>query len=159
MTAWGNRRLGILAGAGISAPPPSDLPSWGGFNLAVLDGVRRQVTGSFELDPELRPAVDAIQLESIGVELFSQVVYSAFAGSSWFDLVQHLDGNVPNQCHDALAELARAGRLAAIVSTNFDTLIERAFADRGVPLVVEFPGGTPPGEVGPGSTCKLIKVH
>jgi tetratricopeptide (TPR) repeat protein len=156
---WGDRPLVVLAGAGISAPPPSDLPSWWGFNQAVLDGIRRQVLADDELEPGLQRAIDSIELDSIGVALFSQVVYSAFAGSSWFELVGHLDGTVPNQCHDALAGLAAAGRLAAIVTTNFDTLIERAFADRGVPLDVELPSAGTASEIGAGGVCTLIKVH
>jgi hypothetical protein len=38
-----------------------------------------------------------------------------------------LDSDQPNANHEAIAELARRGRCSAVVATNFDTLLERAF--------------------------------
>jgi len=140
---------------------PSDLPSWWHFNEAVLDGVRSMARSSFELPDETIAELDRLTIEDIGVTRFSEIVSSCFAGSSWFDLLTHLDGTVPSPCHDALARLAEKGQLAAVVTTNFDTLIERAFSDRGVPLdvYVPFEGAPPVADLDDASPCRLVKVH
>ena len=39
--------------------------------------------------------------------------------------------------HKALARLAKAGCFSAVVSTNYDDLLERAFADEGVPVLLQ----------------------
>ena len=157
--AWGDRRLVVLAGAGISAVPPSDLPDWWQFNQAVLDGIRKHLFATNFVEQPLVSALERITLDDINVTLFSEVVHSAFAGAQWFDLVARLDGSVPSPCHDALAGLAAEGRLAAVVTTNFDTLIERAFEDRGIPVDVDIV--TPDLHPVPlsGDTCRLIKIH
>lgn len=159
--AWGTGRLVVFAGAGISAVPPSDLPSWWHFNEAVLDGVRASAKGGFDLPLDGVRELDELTVDDIGVTKFSEVVTDGFAGSSWFDLLSHLDGSLPSPCHDALAQLAERGLLAAIVTTNFDTLIERAFADRGIPLDVYIPfdGASPAADLGDVGSCLLVKVH
>jgi hypothetical protein len=64
-----------------------------------------------------------------------------------------LDGTTINANHQALAELARLGRLRAIVTPNFDTLIERAFQESRVPLSTAVTGAE--AEKG----CTLIRLH
>src|SRR5690242_3900643 len=156
---WGERRLVILAGAGVSTVSPSDVPDWWQFNQAVLDGIRERVFEEFDLDAALIGEIERMSLEDIGVALFSQVVFSSSVGAKWFDLVAHLNGSVPNPCHDAFARLASQGRLAAIVTTNFDTLVERAFEDAGVPLDVEIVTRDYVPNPLAGGPCRLVKVH
>lgn len=158
--AWGERPVVLLAGAGISSVAPSNLLSWWHFNEAVLRGIGRHAITSYSFDDDLVAAIRRLSLDAIGVTLFSQVVYSAFAGSSWFDLLPHLDGNVPNPCHDALATLAAHGRLAAVVTTNFDTLIEQSFYDLGLVLDVQVPSpATTLADIGRDDVPRLVKVH
>ncbi|HEV2890465.1 MAG TPA: SIR2 family protein [Frankiaceae bacterium] len=152
-------RLVVLAGAGVSAIPPSEVPSWWGFNNSVLEAMKAR-TRRYVRNPGLAQQVASLGLDEIGVAVFSAEVADAFAGSSWFDALGCLDGDTPSPCHDALATLAGRGELAAIVTTNFDTLIEQAFQDAGVPLDVYMPGGSlPPWSLAPDDPCILIKVH
>ena len=87
-------------------------------------------------------------------------------GASYFEVLRCIDSDRPNANHLALAELAAAGKLRAILTTNFDRTIEAAFAARDVPLDVradpqaagellarweEFENGALP--------CQLIKIH
>ena len=53
-------------------------------------------------------------------------------GEEYFRVLQVLDSDQRNPCHDAIAALARTGVVAAIVTTNFDQLIERALDAAGV---------------------------
>jgi hypothetical protein len=160
-TTWASGRFVVLAGAGISAVAPSDLPSWWHFNEAVLEGIRDRFLDGFpQSDADVQTGLERLELNAVGVARFSQIVYDAFAGSSWFALLTKLEGSVPNQCHDALATLAAEGKLAAIVTTNFDSLIERAFGDLGVALEVKAAGGAwPIPDLSPDSACQLVKVH
>jgi hypothetical protein len=58
-------------------------------------------------------------------------------GMDYFKVVQALDAEETNACHRAVAALAKAGIVRAVVTTNFDRLLNAA---HGVPY-----GCTPPG--------------
>ena len=87
-------------------------------------------------DPDARAALDSVTLDRIPVEAFSDQIVDGFSGADYFSVLDVLDGVATNANHRALAELAARGALRAIVTTNFDTLIERAFRERGVALQV-----------------------
>jgi hypothetical protein len=125
--SWVDHGLVILAGAGLSIPPPSSVPSWWAFNEQVLDRLKRTVLEGLPLTPQSRTAVSGVTLDDLGSVEFSQVVSDAFAGPSWFRLLSALEGEAPNAGHCALPALAKAGVLRAVVTTNFDTMIDAAF--------------------------------
>ena len=54
-------------------------------------------------------------------------------GDEAFTPIRFFAGAIPNQTHQAIAELARYEALAGIITTNFDNAIEQALADRDVP--------------------------
>ena len=70
--------------------------------------------------------MNRLSLDDLDVTEFSQLVSDAFAGATWFDVLGVLDGVAPNMNHLALAYWAKEGSLRTVVTTNFDTLIERA---------------------------------
>jgi hypothetical protein len=152
------RRLVVLAGAGISMLAPASLPDWMGFCEALLDGARSRGRDALaETDPA-REAVARIRLEQIGAKGLSEYLDKIIGGELYFPVLDALDGVAPNANHHALAQLAREGRLRAVVTTNFDTLIERAFAELGVPLHVAASAR----EMSVATTdehCVLYKVH
>ena len=59
-------------------------------------------------------------------------------GSDYFGLLQALDTDRWNGCHDTVAALAGAGFVRAVVTTNFDTLTEQALAAERVEHRVHF---------------------
>lgn len=126
--AWRRHGVVVLAGAGISIGAPANVPSWWGFNQAVLDGLRRRLLDAGLVPARARTAIEHLNLDDLEVTEFSQVVHNAFAGVTWFELVGVLDGETANATHMALAALAGTGLMRAIVTTNFDTLLERALA-------------------------------
>src|SRR5436190_22351489 len=95
----------VLCGAGVSMAPPSSVPSWWGFNQAVLDELRRRFLSEHRVPVRAVKAVERLSLQDLDVAEFSQVVANAFAGDTWFDALEALDGERPNVNHLVLAEL------------------------------------------------------
>lgn len=123
----------VIAGAGISKDPPSDLPSWWEFNDSILNAIKRKAT---ELLPAAHDAISNININDLPVQCVSDLIVREGAGNSYFPLLKMLDSAKPNANHYALAEMAELGDLQGIITTNFDTLIEHAFRLRHVPLLV-----------------------
>jgi tetratricopeptide (TPR) repeat protein len=128
--------LVILAGAGISMPPPSVLPGWTAFNDAVLGALARraeQTTGGALPAGEtmfgLRTLRD--QTGALPIDFQAQLMEEE-CGPDYFRVLQAIDTEATNPCHEAVAALAAGGVLKAIVTTNFDRLIERALDARRV---------------------------
>jgi tetratricopeptide (TPR) repeat protein len=121
------RRLVVLAGSGISVLAPSYLPDWRGFNEALLDGVKDLALTLPGLNKGAESAIRGLSLDGFPVEAFSDAVVDAYAGDEYFPVLKILDSRQPNANHYALAALARQGVLRAVVTTNFDTLLEQAF--------------------------------
>jgi tetratricopeptide (TPR) repeat protein len=134
--AANDKCLAVFAGSGLSVLPPAFLPDWRSFNEAVLDAVKTAAAETLADDPDARAALDTLTLARIPVEAFSDQIVDGFSGADYFSVLDLLDGRASNANHQALAELAGRGSLRAIVTTNFDTLIERAFRERGVALQV-----------------------
>ncbi len=155
-------RLTVVAGAGISMLAPSSLPSWWGFNVALLDAIKQS---ALNLLPRPQPGqpglLDALTLDGgIPVVAFSDHLVRSFAGQSYFPLLGLLESSRPNANHRALAELARRGALRHIVTPNFDTLIERAFREAGVPLEVLIGRDSPGALGGRGRAATVLhKIH
>ncbi len=135
--------------------PPSCLPSWWDFNRALLQEIK--ALAETILPKGLVAELDRLELNRIPVQSFSELIVDMFAGSSYFPILDVLDSSHSNANHRALAELAHMGILRAIVSTNFDTLIERAFREASVALRVrETAEDFSTAETG---SCQLLKIH
>ncbi|MFX1254228.1 MAG: tetratricopeptide repeat protein [Promethearchaeota archaeon] len=129
-------KVTFFVGAGISMIPPSCLPSWWQINHTILDALTDEAS---EYVPDIKKLTDHIKArEEQGVlppEFVAELITERF-GESYFEVLQVLEGDTPNQIHFWLALLAKVGMLTAIITTNFDTLIEQAFEAVGVPLRV-----------------------
>jgi tetratricopeptide (TPR) repeat protein len=157
--ALASGRLLVLAGAGISRLGPSFLPDWFGFNRAILEEAKACASrGIPGLDAQAQSALQGLAIEQIPVEAFSDLVVRSFASEGYFTVLDVLDSEQSNANHQALATLAKRGLLHTIATTNFDTLIERAFRDADVPLDVVTAASLSQGSVGAGLNT-LYKVH
>lgn len=150
----------VLCGAGVSVLPPSSVPSWWGFNQSVLDELVRRFVNVHQVPVRAAGAVARLSLDVLDVAEFSQVVSDAFAGDTWFDVLGVLDGLEPNANHQTLARWAVAGSLRAVVTTNFDTLIERAMESMDVEYrlydcLLDEPPPIPSGD----SSLVVVKLH
>jgi tetratricopeptide (TPR) repeat protein len=160
------RKVTFFIGAGISMIPPSCLPSWWQVNHIILDSLADE---SYSLVPEIKDLVNLIKKREedgkLPPEFVSEIITDRI-GESYFDVLQGLEGETPNQAHLWLATLAQAGFLKAIITTNFDTLVERAFEIVGVPITVlvdpeDYDKIDIDREVlnNNGSPCVLLKLH
>jgi len=67
---------------------------------------------------------------------------------------------VPTEAHKAIANLVQAGYIKVIITTNFDRLLEKALADRGIePTVVASEDALKGAEPISHSTCYILKLH
>lgn len=129
-----NGKIVVVAGAGISKSPPSNLPSWWDFNKILIDTIGEVGSKYLNLTEN---ALDADKIiENLTVVNVSQLFVNHLAGKTYFSLLSLLDGVSPNENHYMLAELAKSNTISAIVTTNFDTLIERAFEEKNIPHCV-----------------------
>jgi tetratricopeptide (TPR) repeat protein len=127
--------LVLFAGAGVSMQPPSCLPSWHAINEIVLDALADH-TAEFadqEFADELRDSLVATRNATTWFtpDYQAQLIEDEI-GHDYFRVLQALDTDDCNSCHQAIAALAANGSLAAIVTTNFDRLFERALDAAGV---------------------------
>ena len=65
-------------------------------------------------------------------------IIEEMCGDRYFRALQSLDVDVINTAHDGIAALAEVGGLRAVVTTNFDRLIERALDARAVEYRLAF---------------------
>lgn len=114
------RDVTFLAGAGISFPPPSALPTVRSFTLQLArycsDGgetvaaVDQALSATYSTSPRFEGLVEAI----------GQIAGAADSVGAVFD------SDEPNPLHRYLARYCESG--AAVVTTNFDTCLERALS-------------------------------
>jgi tetratricopeptide (TPR) repeat protein len=167
-----SRRLVIFAGAGVSAAAPACLPSWWDLDHAVVDALATVSSEVVGADPakSLASRIKARQEEGrLPPEWLAETIVDRL-GDSYFQVLRCLEGASANVNHQWMAELALSGAIFAIVTTNFDTLIERAFDEAGVPLRVcvdpsdfeEFTAELASGDRSVDSSvavCSLLKLH
>ena len=117
--------------------PPSSLPSWWELNSILVEEAKRLTLDACSgLPAEAIERIRALSLSSFPVESLSDLLVNGFAGETWFSVLEILDGTVTNANHRALARLAARSVVQVLVTTNFDTLIERAFREEGLRLAV-----------------------
>lgn len=125
-----------FVGAGASAIPPSQLPTWRGFNQLLLECLCERLDDySRKRQPTAR-MLEAFKSRRDDTKLlapdFQAQLMEEEVGGDYFAVWQSIDTDVYGPVHAGLAELAARGRLTAIVTTNFDRLIEIALNERGV---------------------------
>jgi len=121
-SAW-EGRLTVFVGAGVSNAAPTNLPLAKELSRSILTKLSADVILSEDDEKTFRSQLDSIRPE----RLFS--ILSRVIGEKAYVPLQFFVQAVPNSNHVTLARLARNGRLAAIVTTNFDSAIERALED------------------------------
>ena len=131
--------LVVFAGAGVSAGNPSALPGWNPLNVSIVEVLfDRLETGLGRKGwiSELRPVIEAHRDGGKFPPEYQAQLIEEFCGDRYFRALQSLDISTFNGGHDGIAALAEAGALCAVVTTNFDRLIELALERRGVAYTV-----------------------
>jgi tetratricopeptide (TPR) repeat protein len=156
--AMATGQVAVVVGAGISMLRPSNLPSWWGFNVALLEAIKARALEI--ILPEHASVIQSVSLErGVPVVAFSDIIVSSFAGQGYFPLLRLLESTAPNANHHALAALVNAGAISNIVTPNFDTLIELAFRQQDVPLQVMVRASDYRANEPRGRGTRLHKIH
>jgi len=157
----------VMAGAGVSAGKPSALPGWKPLNAFIVHALSQRIESSIDRIgwlSQFGPLINAQRdVERFPPDYQAQLI-EEMCGERYFRALQALDVDVINEGHDGIAALAAAGSLKAVVTTNFDRLIERALDKHGVRHVVAYDDA---GYVemakhlsaGDGRMLPIIKIH
>ncbi len=136
LAAARDSRLVIFAGAGISMSAPTNLPSWRDVNRIVVRSLAASAASAVG-EPLAAKAADLIlarhKQEKLPPEYQAQVLAESMR-DRYFEVLRHLDSDRPNPTHLAIAWLARLGCVRAVITTNFDRVLEAAFAATGTSL-------------------------
>src|SRR5262245_54325465 len=81
----------VLAGAGISKLGPSFLPDWFGFNRSLLEEAKACAQRLAQLDAAAIEALQALQIDQIPVEAFSDLIVQSLAAEGYFTVLDVLD--------------------------------------------------------------------
>ncbi len=108
-------KLVVFCGAGISR----------NSGVPLVDEIKKEILTHLCKEEE----ISLLLSDKIPFELFMQTLIEH---SESEQLLELFEIGEPNTNHFFLAELAKKGKLNCIVTTNFDTLLEKAFDIRGV---------------------------
>lgn len=131
----------LFCGAGISAGKPSLLPGWLGTNKAIVEVLANRLESSLDRPGWLSGLVQLIDEERTAKHFppdYQAQIIEEMCGDRYFRALQALDISVINAAHEGIATLASAGVVKAIVTTNFDRLIEQALDNHGIDYVVAY---------------------
>lgn len=163
-----SKKLVLFVGAGASMAAPTNLPSWRDVNRIVVRSLAAgaaSVLGGKEAENAAALILERHARERLPPEYQAQVL-AELLHKRYFEVLRHLDSPYPNPTHLAVAWLARLGCVRAIITTNFDRLIEAAFSAVGTPLKPYFRPdhfSALVADLGrferPGDPCQLLKLH
>jgi tetratricopeptide (TPR) repeat protein len=164
ITAAQRGQIVILAGAGVSAGWPSALPSWKPLNRAITDALRQRLEAGLQRPDWLAQVITSVDeqrsADRFPPEYQAQLI-EEMCGERYFHALTALDIDLPNAAHAGIAALAAVGAVRAIVTTNFDRLIERSLEGRGVPYAVAYDdaGYRAFADAWPNKALPVIKIH
>ncbi len=147
-------------------PPPTCLPGWNAVNEIVLGALADHLVvftdEAFGADLRAKLVESRDTTSSFTPDYQAQLIEDE-CGLEYFRVLQALDADARNHGHDAIASLAVGGSLTAVITTNFDRLIERALEAAGVEHQVFFEpvdlDGLPAVLAQDGRPLPVIKVH
>lgn len=160
-SAAGRRGIVLLAGAGVSAGKPSALPGWYATNRAIAEVLALRLETALGRPGWLAAVLPLIheRREAGGFppDYQAQLIEER-CGERYFRALTALDVATFNGGHAGIAALAAGGAVRAVVTTNFDRLIERALDERGVSYQVACDDRSYL-SLEPGGPLPVIKIH
>ncbi len=134
-------KLILFAGAGVSAGKPTALPGWKLLNELIAQALQQRLESIIDkagrFDSIMRQLEEDRDADRFPPEYQAQIIEEV-CGERYFRALQALDVDVPNSSHESIAALAATGTVGAIVTTNFDRLIEQSLDARGVAYRVAY---------------------
>lgn len=109
-------RVAILCGAGISVAPPSSLPLAAGLVQQIISRL-------------LQPYAHSLRSLAIRPEVFFSYLYRQDPRATLDAIRAAVSGDAFNAVHDVCGQIIARG--GAVITTNFDLMIEAAMVERG----------------------------
>jgi hypothetical protein len=140
--------LVVMAGAGVSSAAPTRLPGWFSLNRMIVRALCDQVVADLGAKYEpaiagLRNMIDDRRTSQRFPPDYQAQLIEELCGERYFHAIGALDAvRTPNEGHRGIARLAKQGAVRAIVTTNFDSLIERCLEEEGVEFRVGYEPAT-----------------
>ena len=135
----------IFAGAGLSAGKPTALPGWWHMNSIIVDALAEKLENSLERKNWLANIIPIItatrEANAFPPDYQAQLIHE-MCGERYFRGLQAFDVDVINDGHLSIAQLASTNALKAIITTNFDGLIEQALDRLNITYTLAYDGDT-----------------
>ncbi len=126
-----SQRLVLFLGAGVSRDAPASLPLARELTATLVEGLAAAVYPRLSKAPAwLLSVIENVQ--HCAPEALYQRMYDDVGDSVVGALAKILSTGQPNRTHHLLSDLISSGRVAAVVTTNFDEHLERALHDRSI---------------------------
>jgi hypothetical protein len=128
----------VFAGAGCSMAPPSSLPNWNNLNNAIIEvlwdrleqyGIRDR--HRVQLISNIRQKRD----ENLFSPDYQAQLMAERVGIQYFQLLSAVDSDSFNAVQYFTSLLAKAGKVKAVLTTNFDQNFERAFQAQEIDFI------------------------
>jgi hypothetical protein len=103
-----DRKLVVLAGAGVSSASPTNLPGWFKINQMIVEALCIRIEsylGRKNYLYQIRASIDQRRNNNNFPPDYQAQLLEEYAGSDYFRALQSLDVNVRNAGHNTLAQL------------------------------------------------------
>lgn len=144
--------LALFVGSGVSRDEPSLLPTGDELRDALFDAVVSQAVVSADLKDAARAIVRQCRPESL------LYLLDEWQGADWKKSLRFMLDAPPNANHKAIARIAATGKVQALLTTNFDCLLERALESE-VPFRQIFEDDGFGASEADGSVVRVLKLH
>lgn len=131
----------VMAGSGVSKERPTALPLWKEMNADIWMVLRDRLETAIDKPGwlgQLQPIIDSKRKADVFPPAYQAQLIEEMCGDRYFQGLKAFDIDTVNACHGGIGALAATGAIRAIVTTNFDRLIEQALDKRGVSYVVAY---------------------
>jgi hypothetical protein len=133
------KKLTVFIGAGVSMESPTNAPSWFEFRNLILDELALfLINDMFSYQGVVRELVADLCASTLRPELILEAIDRFGGMTSVVDFARPLNGGTPNPAHYILASLVRKGLIAHVITSNWDTYLERALGSDH-PLTIKSP--------------------
>lgn len=141
-TAFEENKVVVFCGAGISR----------NSGVPLVNEIKKEILSHLCKEEE----IDLLLNDKIPFELFMQTLIEHSESEKLLELFEIGE---PNTNHFFLAELAKKGKLSCVITTNFDTLLEKAFDIKGAAYKVFDTEESFDKIESKSSTTSIIKIH
>lgn len=127
ITSIDEKKLSIFTGAAISYSSPSSVPSWFGFRDDIIKAISSSLLDGG--DSSLEQSVRLLLESDLRPEIILEGIDRFGGMTNTLNFLKSFESGKPNNYHFAIAELFKKNLVQHIITTNWDSYIEKAIGD------------------------------